>query len=152
MPTNPRDVSRRHPNPLRHPFEDQRDATWIQCAANVILPDQTPKYRSLPYLSVLKPNFQPSNRLSREVRHPPLPLRICLAAPDQRLAATVRMEINVSDLESHELAAARESFISDAVHGALAIGSKPFACAVDKFFDVLPPQWVSLLLSPRRNR
>src|ERR1700684_4180408 len=108
MPTNLRDVSSRHPNPPRHPFEDQRDATRIQCAANVILSDQTPKYRSLPYLSVLKPHSQASNRLSREVRQPALPFCICLAAPDQRLARAVRMEINISDLESHELAAARK--------------------------------------------
>ncbi len=76
-----------------------------------------------------------------------MPRRIRLAAPDQRLAGAVRMEIDVSDLERHQLAAPSQGFVRHAEHGALAIGAKPVACAVDEFLDVLPVQGMRLVLA-----
>jgi hypothetical protein len=47
------------------------------------------------------------------VGSPPLPLRIGLTAPNERLPRAIRMEIDVPHLERHELATTGERFVSD---------------------------------------
>jgi hypothetical protein len=59
------------------------------------------------------------------------PLRLGLAASDQRLAGAVWMKIYVPNLKRHELTAKREGFVGDTEHGPLAIRAKSSAGAFD---------------------
>ncbi len=115
----------------------------------MITTDQSTKYRSLLNFRMLQPHFQPSHRRARQICHSPLSLRVRLAAPDQRLAGAVRMEINVSDLERHKLAATGEGFVGNTEHGPLTIRAQAFAGALDELLDVLPAQGMRLVLACR---
>lgn len=132
-PTHPINEARRHPDPLRHPFEYWRNTSGIQRSTDLCLTHQPPKYRPLVDLRMLKPHLQPPHRRAREICHSPLPFRILFTAPDQGLAGTVRMEINVSDLERHKFAATGEGFVGNTEHGPLTIRAQPFAGGLDKF-------------------
>jgi hypothetical protein len=59
------------------------------------------------------------------------------------------MKIDIPDLEQDELAPPSERFVGNAEHGALAISAQAFAGADDKFLDVLPAQWMRLILASR---
>src|SRR5579863_5392374 len=96
---------------------------------------------------MVQPYFEPSHRRARQIGDSPLPYRIRFAATDDRLAGAVRMEIDIADLERHELAAPRERFVGDTEHGPLAIGAQPIACGIDEFLDVLPVQGMRLVLA-----
>jgi hypothetical protein len=54
------------------------------------------------------------------------------------LARTIRIKIDVTDFEDHELAAAREGLISHAKHRALSVRAQALAGAVDELFDLFP--------------
>src|SRR6266849_3551482 len=110
MPTHLTHNPRRHPNPLRHPLKDRRNAPGIQRSAHLAAPDEATKYRPLGDFRMLQPNLESPDRLAREVCHPPLSIRIRLPPPNERLPGAVRMKIQVSDLQRHELPPPRERF------------------------------------------
>jgi hypothetical protein len=93
-----------HTNPLRHSLEYRRNAPRIQPSANLVLTDKPTKYRPLTNSRVLQPNLERPYRLPREIRYPPLPFRIRLAATNKRLASAIRMEVDVFNVEGYKLA------------------------------------------------
>jgi hypothetical protein len=147
MPTDPVHRSRRHANPLRYALKNRRDASWVQATTQLRLTDQAPKNRAIVNFGMLQPNLKPSHRLARKVRHPSLPFGIGLPAPNQHLAGAVRMQIQVSDFERHQLAPPGERFIGHAEKSTFPIGSETLASALDKFLDVLPAERMRLILS-----
>src|SRR6267142_5796991 len=98
MATDPIDKSLWHPNPLRHPLEDRRNAAGIQGPTDLGTPDQSTKYRYLADLRMFQPHPEPPHRLAREVGQPSLPFRIGLSAPDQRSPCAIRVEVDVTHL------------------------------------------------------
>ena len=59
MPAHPCNMPCRHPNPLRHPFKDWRDAPRIEGSSDQIPSDQPMKDGSFPNLRVLDPTPEP---------------------------------------------------------------------------------------------
>lgn len=98
---------------------------------------------------MLQPDLQPSHSLPGEIRHPALPFRIRLSTPNELLSRAIRMEIDMPDLERHELAAPREGLIGHAQQGFFTVRPQTLAGAVDELFDVPPTQRVSLVLTSR---
>jgi hypothetical protein len=70
---------------------------------------------------MLQLNLGPPDRLARQVRHPPLPHRIRLSAPNDRLPRPIRMKIKISNLQRHEISSSSQRFIGYAQHRPLPI-------------------------------
>ena len=95
---------------------------------------------------MLEPDLEPLHRLARQIRDPPLPLRIGPTSADQRPAGAIRPELNVPHLERDELPATRERLIRDAEQGAFAIRSQPLARARNELLDLALAQGTRLRL------
>ena len=59
------------------------------------------------------------------------------------------MEINIPDLERHQLATAGQSFIGNAEHCPLAVRAKALASALNEILDVFPTEGMRLVLARR---
>src|ERR1700753_2005651 len=94
-----------HPDPLRYPLKQRRNAAWIQRATNSSRSNQSPKDPSFLNPRLLEPNSQPPYGLSRQECPPALPRLVGLSPSDQSLAGAVRQEFNIPHVERHELAA-----------------------------------------------
>src|SRR5271155_1685071 len=98
---------------------------------------------------MLQPNLEPPDGLTREIRRSPLPFRIGLASTDQRNARSIGMEINILNLQRHQLATTGQRFVRHAEQCPLAISPKANAGTLDKFLNLLPTQGMRLVLACR---